>query len=321
MERIDLLIQRIRRYTGTQSFTDSATGTAQTGVQTQMIVDLLNDAQHSLHGTLFSMAPSLFITTDTQNIVADQEAYSLPSDAFLGRNLISVDYKNGTGSDYYKLTKKDSHLRASDESGDPYQYVQHNKSILLNPVPDRAVANGLRITYEYALPELDVRRGKVSVVDDGSNPTSITITNTTHMDIAFGSSDDPEYITVVDKDGVIQMDQIAVSAYDSGTGVITCAVSADATELVSVNDYVVIGKRASTHSELPGFCELFLTKFVEHAIMEITGHPGTSAAAQQLQYLTMQMGDVFLDYNTDITEIPIHDPSRIIGYDSGYNSF
>lgn len=318
MNRIDLLIEKVRRYTATQSYTDAAALGSQIGLQTQMIVDLFNEAHQALHGTVFANAPQLYIKTNTQDVTSGTESYSLPSDAFLGANIVSVEYKYGSGSgDYRKLQKRDPHQRDTSSSGNPYYYIQHEGSILLNPVPNASVTNGLRITYEYILPTVDIRRGKVTAVDDGSNPTSITISGggDDQMWIALGASAAPDKITVVDSDGVIQMNDITVSSYNSGTGVLTVSASPEATEAVAVNDYVVIGHNTSSHSPFPDFCENYLTYYVIHAIMELLGHPGADRAAYKLAEFSNQVADVFSDYNTDIMQIPDHDADRIIDFD------
>lgn len=312
MERLDILIDRVRRYTATQSYTDAASLSSQVGIQTQTLVDLFNEGQHILHGIIYADAPEMFVKTASQDIVADQESYTLPTDAFLGTNIISVEYKYSSSDNrYYKLEKASLHERHH-VSGNPNRYLQHKNAILLNPVPSTSVTDGLRITYEYRIPELDVRRGKISSVDSATNPTSITITDNAKADLMLGADAAAEYITVVDKDGNIRMDEIAVSAYDSSTGVITCSVSAGASESIAADDYVVIGKRATTHSEMPDFCEAFLTKYVEHGILELLGHPGASNAGIRLAQLQAQISDVFADFNADITRIPELDSDRII---------
>lgn len=313
MERLDILVERIRRYTATQSFTDSGVLGSQIGVQTQMIVDLFNEANHALHGTIYGNAPALYIKTATIDISADTESYTLPTDAFLGVNVLSVEYKYGDGSgDYYKLRKKDIHMRDTVITGEPQYYIQHNNRILLNPIPATAKTDGIRVTYEAQQPEVDVRRGKVSAVDNATNPTSITVTGFGAATTAFEGSADPEYITVVDKDGNQQMRNIAVSAFDSGTGVFTCSVSAEAGESVAVDDYVVIGDNSSSHFQYPDFCEAFLTTYVKFNIFELLGHPSAGTAARQLVTQEALVKDVFADFNADIMEIPEHDESRII---------
>lgn len=314
MERLDILVERIRKYTMTQSFTDAAALGSQIGLQTQTIVDLFNEAQHAAHGVIYSSAPELFVKTTTIDLVADTEAYDLPSDAFLGVNIISVEFKYGSGSgDYRKLKKRSLHERDSSRSGNPNSYIQRKNQILVNSIPSAALSAGLRVTYEYRLPELDVRRGKVSAVDDVNDPTSITITDKTQGDIALGAAAIPDYITVVDTEGNVQMDAIPVTSYSSTTGVITLnTFMSDASEVVAVNDYVVVGKRATTHSDLPEFCEKYLVNYVTYRIFDMQGHPSVQTAMLELQREENRLMEVFSEFNADITYISEIDPSRII---------
>ena len=315
VEKLELLLDRVRRYTGTQVYADSATGSAQLGVQTQMMIDLFNEAQHSLHGLVFTSAPMVFLKTKTLSTTSNQEEYNIPSDAFLGRNLFNVEYRRNTSDFYYPLQKKDPKLRNELMHGDPIWYIQLNKKIYINPVPQVAVTDGIRLTYEFALPELDIRRGKITAIGGTStNPTSITCTGTTALDLAFAGSASPDYITVVSADGDIKMANISVSAYNSTTKVLTVSVSAEDGESIAVNDYVCLGNRSTNVTQLPEFCELYLTKYVEHAIMELTGHPSAMAAMTQLQAIAELLMQTFAEYNSDITEIPMHDRSRIINF-------
>lgn len=309
MRRLDLLVEKVRRYTSTQSYTDAAALGSQIGLQTQTIVDLFNEAQYALHGLIYSNAPEVFVTTNTQNVTADTEAYAIPSDSFLNVNIISVEYKLGSGTnDFYKLRRRNLHERDTTTTGTPAFYIQHENEILLNPIPSQAVTNGLRITYEYQLPELDVRRGKVS----STTSTTIVMTSADNADIAFGASAMPEYVSVVDKDGNIQQKNISVTSYDSSTDTIT--VSTNPTS-VSANDYVVIGDNATTHSFLPDFCENFLVYYVTTAVMQQMGHPSTAAFEARLREFGAQVADVYSDYHTDIVNIPLNYDNIIIEED------
>lgn len=311
MKRLDELIEKVRRYTGTQSYTDAASLNSQIGLQTQTLVDLFNEAVHTLHGLLYSNASAVYLTSSTQDITAGTEAYTIPSDAFLDLNIVSVEYKlGGDSNDYVKLERRDIHMRDTSSNGTPSFYVQQGNQILLNPIPATSITNGLRLTYEARKPDVDVRRGKVSAVDSGSNPTSITITNTTHADIAFAASAAPEKITVVDSNGNIQMKNITVSSYSSG--VLTVSASPSSGEAVAVNDYVVIGDHASSHPDFPDFMEHFLTEYVKHAIYDMLGHPSVNVSAQKLQQIGAQIADVWSDHNADIMKIQLFDSDRII---------
>jgi len=314
MDRLNRLADRLRRYTHNQSFTDSAILSQQLGLQTQTIIDFFNEGEHVLHGLIYRAAPELYIKTDTIDIVANQEAYDLPLDAFLGSNIISIEYKYGTGDrDYTKLKRSPIHERGGQYSGVPSEYVLFNNQILISPVPSSNLTAGIRVTYEEKKARSDVRRGKVSAVDSGSAPTSITLTSGTdaQMVLAFGGDNDPEYITLVDKDGVVQMANIPVTAYDSTTRIITLDTFTPlATELAAVGNYVVVGSRSTTHPDFPDFCESFLLEYAKHAIMELEGHPGASAAAQKLRELTDQIVDVFADIHADLQPISEINPFR-----------
>lgn len=312
VERADRMVDIIRRRTHSTSFTDSATGSSQRGVQTETIIEFLNEAQDTCHSIVYGLAPHVFIKVGTIDTVADQEAYNLPADSFLGGGVANVEYKFGSGSgDYKKLTQKSIHKRDTNVTGTPSTYIHVNGQIFLNPIPSTATTNGIRLTYEFQLPRLDVRRGKVSAVDDGSAPTSITVTDKSFMDIAFGGSNDPEYITVVDGDGVQQMKSIPVTSYDSSTGILTLgSFTPSSGEVVAVNDYVVIGGNASTHSSLPSVCQHYLAEYARYCVLDLKGNPQAIMALDKVSKLEEKVVDIFSDFNTDIYPIDEIDPDR-----------
>ena len=84
MARLDKQAERIRRFTHTQSFTDSATGTAQRGLQTQTIVDLMNEAHEVLHGIFYDNGSQAYITQSLLDITANTEAVTISTDAYMG---------------------------------------------------------------------------------------------------------------------------------------------------------------------------------------------------------------------------------------------
>jgi len=315
MARIDKLNERIRRLTHTNSYTDSATPTAQRGLQTQTLVDLMNEAHETLHAMFFDNGSDVYIKQDTLATTTGVEAVSLPSDSFLGLNVLSVEYKYGSESTQYRKLKQISmHERNTRCTGDPLTYITRENQILLGPIPGQTKSDGLRVTYEYQLPEIDVRRGKVSVVDSGTAPTSITITDKSLGDIALADSDlTGTYISVVDKDGTQQMKSIPVTSYNSSSGVITLgSFTPTAGEEVEVGDYVVIGANASTHSPFPRACEPYLVEYVKRNVLELNGDPLLNASERKLLQLQVRMESVFATWNTDIKYIPEIDSDRII---------
>jgi len=273
----------------------------------------MNEAHEVLHGILFDVSSQVYVKEELLDITANTEAVTIPTDSFMGVNVLSVDYKNGSGSgDYVKLKKVSEHQRDSSSSGAPSTYVQRENQILLGPIPSTSKTSGLRVVYEYQLPTVDVRRGKVSAVDSGSAPTSITITDNTLGNIAFADSDlSGMYITVVDKDGNQQMKNIPVASYSSG--VLTLgSFTPTAGELVAVNDYVVVGANSSTHSPFPRSCEPFLLEYTKRNVYELRGHPMLGASDQKLQSLEAQVTSMVVEWSSDIKYIPEIDTDRII---------
>jgi|3_EtaG_2_1085321.scaffolds.fasta_scaffold00179_16 hypothetical protein len=314
-QRVDKMVESIRRLTHTNSYTDSPTSTAQRGLQTQTIVDLLNEALEVVHGILYDNGTQAHIKEALLNIAADTEAVTISTDAFLGVNVLNVEFKYGSGSnDYRKLKKISEHERDTRSSGDPLSYVHRKNEILLSPIRASALTSGLRVTYEHQLPTVDVRRGKVSAVDDGDDPTSITIAANGLATAALSDSDlVGTYISVVDKDGNIQMQDIPVTAYDTGTGVITLGTfTSSSSEVVAVNDYVVIGSNASTHLPFPRSVEPFVIEYVKRNIYDLNGDPMINASERKLIALQFRLESMFAEWSSDIKSIPELDIDRFI---------
>ena len=317
MDRLDVLINRIRRYTHTHKYSDSATLTSQRGVQTQTFVDLANEAQHVLRGMIHRAGGDLYTTETLIDLVANQEDYTLPADAFLGVNVVSVEYLYGSSGKYRKLEQTSVHRRDTAFSGTPQRYVHRNNQILINPKPSSAKTDGLRVTYEYKLPELDIRRGAISAVDDGDNPTSITIATSTAADIAFSGDLQAEYLSVVDKNGNQIMTRIPMTSYDTGTGVLTLDsfTPLSTSSTITTSHYVVAGFDASSHSEYPDFCEAFITEYIKHGVLSLLKDPELVASERKLAGLAQHVEEAFSLYNADLQQIELYDQDRNL--DSG----
>lgn len=319
MKSLNDLIDRVRRYTLSQSYTDSSTASSQRGIQTQTFVDLFNDAQRNLQTILYSNAPSVFITTGTIDLVAEQEEYSLPSGAFMNGALVAVEYKWGSGSgDYTRLNKRVIAQRSSAGIGTPRHYIHFGGTLWINPRPSTSTTAGLRVTYESQKPDVDVRRGKISSYGGTSTaPTSIVLDSSTNSlgEIALAGDLTGQYITVVDKDGNQQMKAIPITAYNAGTDTITLgSFTAASGEEIAAGDWIVIGSNATTHSQFPDLCESYLVAFVKHRIFDILGDPQSDSALLEVTKLENSLSEAFDDINYDIEAIPEIDISRLIDY-------
>lgn len=321
MDRLDVLINRLRRYTHTHRYSDAVSLSSQRGIQTQTFIDLANEAQNVVRGIAHRSGGDLYTTQTTIDLVASQEAYTLPADAFLGVNVVSVEYLVDTTTKYRKIPYKSIHLRNTSVTGVPQSYVHRSNQILVNPIPIASKTNGLRVTYEYKFPDLDIRRGAITAVDDGDAPTSITIATSTSADVAFSGDLKAEYLTVVDKYGTRIMTKIPLSSYDTSTGVLTLdSFTPDSgSGTITTDHYVVAGYNATSHSVLPDFCEAYITEFMKHGVLSILKDPELVASERKLGALEVQLMESFCLYNADIQNIEILDPDRYLpGLDGGY---
>lgn len=251
MKRIDLLINESRRTTGNQNYT------SETGVQDAEFIRALNDAQDKIQSLILNAFPRMFQKRKEIDAVTNQEAYSNPVDLFLDSRIEKIEYSNnGDSRNYYKLDAGETDEQLNTTSGSPSFYIRESKQFLSQPAPQGG--GKFRMTYQRAFPRLDKRRGKVlTVALDG---TSRTI-NSLILDPTLLTSDDAqeindaEYLCIISKDGTIKMKQVPCSV-DPNTGTVTVDSSFvyEVGETISVDDWVVTGKYATTHSELPDIC-------------------------------------------------------------------
>jgi hypothetical protein len=278
MRRVDLLVKEVLRMTENEDAQE-----ADSGITKSEVVQYLNEAQDRIQSIISNADKKAFAKEGFISIVADQEAYDLPSDIALGARIITIENKIGTGSNDYLLINENTitdrrTAQASFGSVFPrFYYIRRADQILLNPIPSSAETNGLRITYEQRLPDLDIRRGKIE-------SRTITATSLTDFTIYLSSSglekDDinstdglailssVDYVSIVDRDGATLMDKIPIDKYDSATGKVTVSSGFlfESGQTAPVDAYVVAGKTATTHSQLEDVAERFL---INYAVMEI----------------------------------------------------
>ena len=220
---------------------------------------LYSDAQRALQALIVSVDEKgkHFTKSAIQDTVADQEEYSLPSDIYATNSIISVgllaETRSTAASIYYPLdpvTERENRLSPG--------YGVRDNELFLSPPVTYAKTNGLKITYTKKLPSLSVRLGKVSVVTSG---VSIQLAATYSSEVILNHDD---FVTVVDVDGTIIRSGIRVTAY--ATGLLS---TADALTGVTSAHYVVLGKLATSHSELSDACETIMNSMVKKALFAI----------------------------------------------------
>jgi len=303
MRRIDYLIEDVRRHTENDIVNISDT----VGIQDEEFLRFINDAQHRLHSLIIQKHPSVFIGEKTYNVVVDQEEYTLPSDIFLSNKVVQVEYSDTNDvEDYYKLELTQIHNRMSGIEGLPMGYIRKNNSITLTPVPDRGGL--LRVLYVKAPLKLDKRRGSVASVTLDSGTSTITA-------LAFNVSTDTidstellkdNYFTVVDRNGNVKMKNIEYDSIDTTTGIITITSSFtyESGESISVGDYIVRGKQATTHSEFPDTVERYFIAYCAWKILKRDSSIDSTEQQDELLAMEAEIVDSYADIEEDIVRIP-----------------
>lgn len=299
MRRVDRLIDQVRRQTENQDFSDT------TGIDTVEFLQYMNDAQHRLQGLILQQHPSLFQKESTIDIVANTETYTIPADAFLFNKIVQVEYSpTGREEDYYPLQLISLKNRNSGINGHPLFYIRKSGQILLNPIPQTSVAN-IRLTYIKRIDNLDIRRGQVDAVTLTSN--SVTVLNIDPSSIDATALNQEDYICVVNKDGLVKMRNIPISFANETTGEITldAGFTFETGETIAIGDYVVGGKDATTHSELPRTTERYLLAYCAWKIFARDSSVDVQEQTQELLALERDLVDSFADIEDDVQYVTI----------------
>lgn len=258
MRRIEQLILESR------SQTENSDVSTTIGIQDEEFIRYYNNAQDRLQSLVYNVCPRTFLTVKEIQCVANQEAYTLPTNLYLNGKIETVEYsQSGTARDYYPLKQGNTKDRISEVYGEPYRYIRIGSTIYMAPVPQSS-ASKIRITFAKKVQRLDIKRGSVaSATTSGTSLTALTLN--TSSDTVDSTLSDDSYLCIVDAlTGMIKMKDVAFTAVDTTTGVVTInggSHTFETGESVSVGDLVCRGKNAGTISELPDDLERYLIEF------------------------------------------------------------
>lgn len=237
MERLSILINKIRARTNIED---------RNGVSDSEMVGYFKEAKDLIQSTIYQagLEPELFVGTATLTVATGEVTTDLPSDIY-AENAVFYVSPSGTTKKLDKIL--------SFERGYKTGYFLENGTIgfssgLLQNYSDFVVK------YIKKLPDPDIRRGTISA--KGAN--TLTLTSGSSL---LGTLSD--FVTVVDKDGEVIQSDLEFSTFVDPTLTLVDSVSTD----VAVGNYVVMGKYASTHIDLPDECEPYLLQYVEKRVM------------------------------------------------------
>lgn len=309
IRRIDYLIEQSRESTENTQFTATA------GVQDSEFVQYLNDAQGEIQAIINSTFPLILMKDKVISAVQGQEAYATPRDLYLGTRIDFVEYSpTGQAIDYYPIKKGSTKERLNGQPSNPSFYIRRGEEILLQPAPQQG--GSVRVGYQYSIPRLAVRSAQVlSVTLTSSGISSLTLNTAVNLDAEELLKDN--FMTVVDKNGAVQMRSIPITAINTTTGVVTieAGFEFEPGETIAVGDYVCRGEFSSPTSMLPDICERFLLEYCNTRILMRDSNADQQAIGAIMTKCQDTIMKAFSEPDSDATFVTVLDP-QYLGWDS-----
>ena len=245
LRRLERLIKEARYSSNTQD-SDIVTD--------DLLVFYSNRVQSMIEDRIFLTSSSSglfqedFVIDTTQGVLN----YDLPHDIYGKSAIKSVGIKLQGA---YGLIKDPIPFISESETGNKWGYALKESQIILNL--QRSVTEPIVVTYVRKIPTLGLRFGAVT---SATTPTTITVGVTT-KDIL----DIDDYFCTVDVNGVVLSRGHLINSYVKATGVITFTVGDIAP---SNGQYIIPGKYATSHSQLPSECEKIFLEVLESRVAQ-----------------------------------------------------
>lgn len=311
MRRVDQLITQARLVSR-----NSANADGTFGISDNEVLQYLNDAQDKAQNLISAKKniAKIFATQTTINVVANQEAYSIPDRVLMNKQIEQVEFSaDGTIGNYVRLEKLNFFNRDTNTTTYPWGYFKRGGQIFLQPTPSNSIGT-LRITYERDLDDLDIPRGIVDGIL-GSTSTrfdSITLDSTAD---AYESTNpgfsNIQYVSVVNALGARKCFNILVGSYDTGTNVLvpspTPFLYTTGDSEILVPDVVVFGKYTTTFSQLPDSCERYLIHSAALDMFAKDSSDDYSRQANKVAAIEEDMLRTLMSQTSEVQYIPQQD--------------
>jgi len=255
MRRLELLIKEVRQSSDTDDINS---------ISDFELMRYFNDAQKSIQNVIYQSNSSadVFVKEYLLGLEPEVQQYPLPLDIYAKNSVVSVSLTRD-GRIYQPLKRA-----AYREKEVVLGYSLLGNNLVLTSNPSTMSARQLIMTYNYRLPLLSLRVGKISAVDN--NAKTITLGS----DYLSDFYERHEYISIVDKFGnrILDTDslgnQIQKNLYIDSFNQSTFVITTDG-DLSNVDNthYVVMGENSCSHPFLPEECEPFLLAHVQRRIL------------------------------------------------------
>lgn len=311
MRRVDQLITQARVIARNAA---NADGTY--SISDNEILQYLNDAQDRIQNLISSTKniAKIFSTQQIISVVANQEAYSIPDRLLLNKQIDNIEYSyTGNLSDYVRLEKLNMFNRDTNVSNYPWGYFKRGGQIFLQPTPSTSQGT-LRVTYERDLDDLDIPRGVVSSITNGTSAQFdsfvLDATADSYETTTPGWSN-IQYCCLVSSLGVRKAYNILVGSYVAGTNTLTPSPSpfvytANDSQ-IAVGDVAVFGKYTTTFSQLPDSCERYLIHYAAAELFRRDSSNDFSAASDRVAEIEQDILKALVSQTAEIQFVPMLD--------------
>lgn len=255
MRKLELLIQEVRDVSDTNDINS---------VSDFELMRYFNDAQKAIQNVIYQANSSadIFVKEYIKTITSGVQRYDLPVDIYAQNSVVSVNLLRDGG--ILQTLRRVAYR----EKETAFGYALLGKKFILTSDRSTVASSQVLLTYNYKLPTLSLRVGKISAVDDGAN------TITLDTEVLDGFQNRYEYVSIVDKKGAMIMDtdtdgnivskQLYIDSYDESTRTIQTDGNLSN---VTTDHYVVMGINATSNCMLPDECEPYLLSHVQRRVM------------------------------------------------------
>lgn len=293
---------------GSLSGNPRAEVTSTAGIPDDTIIEALNDAQTRLQTIILRDTPHCRIwdKKSTQALVAAQDEYSLPSDAFYKSFIRRLEFSDTTlAADYYDIPMDNPRKFSGQTWNWPKAYCIEGEKLSLSPIPSSA-GGSLRTTYVRALDKLDKKRGTVKSVTTvgglGVSYATIVLENDSTLDATALAAND--YVCVCDNHGVVKHYAVGVVSYTSGTQTLNLdsgVLVADGA--IAAGNFITTGKYSTTHSALADECERYLIQYAVWSLQRLDSSSDSPETNTLLAAIETDILTAFSNLSLDLPEI------------------
>lgn len=305
MKRTDELITQARTLSR-----NSANADGTLAISDEEILQYLNDAQDRIQNLISATknVAKIFVTQTIIDLVANQEAYTIPDRVLLNKQIEQVEYSStGLVGDYVVIEKLNFFNRDTNATNYPWGYIKRGGEILIQPTP--SVSTGtLRVTYERELDDLDIPRGVISSITTGTATSfaALVLDSTANSyESTTPGWNTQRYCCVVDSTGARKAFNIPILSYTAGTNTIVPTGSSftydtDLDSQIVAGDVAVFWKYHTTFSQLPDSCERYL---IHSAAAECFHKDSSNDYAKEMERVTQIEKDILTALASQTSEV------------------